>query len=442
MRLLSKFLIAFTPCFLLTSCGDVWLGNDKELNLQGERVSLVARSNDLKVNFAAAKPKVPTPRTVTLWPISGANSKQTAENISFGNFSRNYKNNISFNTSNNISVNSEPVITPNAIYIIDSDGNIVSKDSIGSEVWTNDYFVNLNKKSFFDFFSSNFVNGSLSISGTTLYATGGYNVVVALDSNNGSVLWNTKLSSPTRSAPLDIGNNTLAVQTIDNKIFALDKKNGEILWAHFGIADDLSILAGFSLDAKNHKLVFQYTTGEIFAVDSRTGEDIWSDSVSSPLDSKYNEGSSMRVASAPQIVNNMAISYGSDGFTAAFDLSTGANLWKKEFAITKPFWTAGEVLYAINRTNQLFAVDVKTGNVLWLTELNSSAEDKNEQWTAPTMINSQIVTISSSGLGMLFDAHTGRFIESINLPKNIAGKPAVVLDKLYLTSSDGNIYVF
>jgi outer membrane protein assembly factor BamB len=248
----------------------------------------------------------------------------------------------------------------------------------------------------------------------------------------------------TRSAPIKFSNGSIGVQTIDNKVFCLDGKTGEILWAHFGIADDLSILSGFSLDEQNAKIAFQYSTGEIFVVHLASGEDLWTDTLSSPLDSAYTEGSLMRVASAPLIVNDMVISYGGDGYAAAFDLNTGKNIWKKEFSVSRPFWVSGNTMFAISKTDTLFAADIKTGNVMWKADLTTFKGDEGARthWTPPVMIDSNIITISSKGTGVLINAVTGKVSETLNFPEDVYLKPVVVDSGLYLTSNDGYIYRF
>lgn len=446
MTNIKKILSSISCVLLLSACGETWLGEDKVLDLQGERISLVAQSNDLKVSKIGANPvKLDTLSFNDSWSVSNANSNQVKSNLLLKNNLDEVKNTISFSISNDISFISPPIISDGQIYLIETDGVITATDFEGSTIWHNNFFRKLNKKSFFDLFSSNYVSGGLLANSGKIFATGGYNSIIALDQSSGDEVWSTKLSSPSRSAPVSLNSKTILVQTIDNKLFAINKNNGEIIWAHFGISDEVSILSGYSLDVSENYIAFQYSTGEIFVVNGETGDEVWSETISSPLGTSNNDKHLVRVISSPVIANNkFVITYGSDGYTAAYDLQNGSEIWKKELMISKPFWISGNTLFAISGSNLLIAVNVSDGTVVWTHDLNQHIDgDRNNiTWTSPIVVNNNVLTISSTGNGLFIDAKKGVLVDTKHVSEKVNLSPIIVSNDLFITSDDGYIHRF
>lgn len=454
---------------LISGCSkDSWWGETKKIDIVGERIPISKTDKDLLVDntipergFSLGplknnpawtqssgilntvpsniewKAKVKTPQTQFL--------KDGSEPLLFKEAREYYDMDngaiaiSTFNVTGNNSFNigAAPIIENNVLYAMGNDGIITAYNiDSGATIWQNKYFNELEKKSLFDFFDSYFITGSISIDNGIIYATAGTGEVLALDVNTSQNIWVSKLSSPSRSAPL-IVHNKVIVQTIDNKVFALDKSSGEILWNHFGVGEEISILSTSAPTTDGKMVIVQYTTGEVFSLDVNNGQELWVESISSPLDSGYSFGSALNVVTSPYIGDDFVFAFGNDGYMVALDSKNGEVSWRKEFGLNKPFWVSKDLIFAVNRNNKLIAIVKKTGAVKWIVDLKSS--QPSASFSAPIVANTTVLVVSSEGKMLGFDHTTGEQFTSMDVTSNVTNQPIIVNGDLYLSTSGGTI---
>jgi outer membrane protein assembly factor BamB len=424
---------------ILTSCSkDSWWGDAKVIDIKGERISVTSTDKDLIVDtqyFSNKKLSIGSPQNNNSWPQGSGISNNVPSNILLNEINASSIT-FSVNGESQFHTGTTPVIENNVLYAMGNDGIVLAFDTAtGNELWQNKYFFELEKKSFFDFFSKYFINGSLTISNETLYITSGTDEVLAVDAQTGNTKWVAKLSSPSRSAPI-IVNNKVIIQSIDNKVFALDSTTGEILWNHFGVGEEVSVLSASAPTTDGKMIIAQYTTGEVFAIDINTGQEIWVENISAPLEAASSTFVQLNVVTSPYIGSGKVIAFGNDGYMAAIDSNNGTLIWRKELGINRQFWVASDYIFAINRNNQLLAIDKVTGKLKWISELKS---DSKETYTSPIVANSEIYVISSLGKILRFNFETGELISTLDAPQGANLQPIIVNGSLYLSLSDGAI---
>lgn len=432
--------LLFVPVLLLSACGkNSWLGEAKKVDIAGERISITKSYRDLEVdkNIVASN-LVTLPAMENMeWSQGSGILNSVPCNISLNT---NLNEKVSFNVSGDkfFHTGATPVVSKGALYALGNNGYITAFDAqTGSEIWVNKYYNEIEKKSFFDFFGSYYISGSLSISNDTLFVTGGIGDVVSLDAKTGELLWSSKLSSPSRAAPLVVDDKIVIVQTVDNKVFALEFETGDILWNHFGVGEEISILSSSAPTTNGKVLIVQYTTGDIVSLDIATGDELWIESISSPLDSAYNIGAPINVVTSPYLGNDKIIAAGNDGFMVALNPSNGDVIWRKELGVNKQFWVCGSEILALNRDDVLLAVDSKTGFVIWKVALDN--KDRELQFTSPIVINSKVVVISSDGTMYSYDYQSGALLSKTPVVAGAVLSPLVVKDSLYLATVEGAI---
>lgn len=426
---------------ILSSCSkNSWFGDDKVLDIKGERIPVTSTDKDLVVDqkyFAHKKLSIGSPQNNNSWPQGSGISNSVPSNIVLNEVNTSSLT-FTVNGESQFHTGTTPVIENNVLYAMGNDGVVLAFDTTtGNELWQNKYFFELEKKSFFDFFSKYFINGSLTISHETLYITSGTDEVLAVDAQTGQTKWVAKLSSPSRSAPI-IVNHKVIIQSIDNKVFAIDAATGEILWNHFGVGEEVSVLSASAPTTDGKIIIAQYTTGEVFAIDINTGQEIWVENISSPLEAASSTFTQLNVVTSPYIGPGIVIAFGNDGYMAAINSHNGTLIWRKELGINKQFWVASDYIFAVNRNNQLLAIDKTSGKIKWISELDGNAESK-ATYTSPIVANSYVYVISSAGKILRFNSETGELTSTLDASQGANLQPIIVNGSLYLSLNDGTI---
>jgi outer membrane protein assembly factor BamB len=192
------------------------------------------------------------------------------------------------------------------------------------------------------------------------------NDVVAL-SWSGNELWRTTRNAPTLSPLLATSvpglGDVVFAGSLDGQMCALKARQGTELWCHDSAA---SILARPSL--ANDFLIFSNEADQVFAVDARTGEFRWRKE-RKVLTADF----TVNGHGAPLVHDGVVYAGFSDGFVAAHALSDGQMLWSNDLsggekrfrdADATPSLSDGK-LFVASYAGGLYALDPKTGQVLW-----------------------------------------------------------------------------
>lgn len=442
----NKFLVSLFTTLLLVGCSDgTWWGSTKKIDIKGERIKVLQTSSDLTVDQELKGKSYIIPQQITNsgWYKSSGITSSMVKNLYL-------KEPLSKSALFNISgggdflIGGTPIVAENTIYALGSDGIITAYSLQNkSTVWQNDFFPNATKKGFFTSFSGKFLSGGLSYSEGIIYATAGLAEIIAVNASDGSIIWTTKLSSPSRATPLKTESNLLLVQTADNKTFALDSKSGNIIWNHIGIGEEISSLKTSAPIANNDVAIVQYTSGELYALSLKSGEELWTENLASPIDVVVTDSHLHTVITSPTLDDNTVMAYGHDGVIGIFDLKTGKPSWKKQLGIDKQFWIAGDLVFAITIDRNLVAIDKKEGKVKWLVDLNDlEATIGIVDWTSPIVAGSKVIVANSIGSMYLFDMNTGEKIDQIAVDKDIYLQPIVANGNLFTLANNGSISMY
>jgi len=432
--------------FLLSACSsksDLWFGADKKLDMPGERISVIYNLKELVPNEKIEDKKFLTPQLVKNdgWYKSSGITSSQVENL-YLNQPIAKEANYSVTGNDFFLLTSTPILVGDNLYVIGSDGIITAINTkTNSTIWSNDYFSKITQKSIFDTFARVFINGGISFADGKIYATAGYADVIAIEPENGKVIWSITLSSPTRATPLKVG-NILIVQTTDNKSFALDAENGNIIWNHLGINEEINVLATFAPISIGDKVIIQYASGEVYALDASTGEEVWVASVSSGID-RVRAYDHLNIAiTAPATDGRRVYTFSNDGVFGAFDIITGNPIWKHDLGINKQFWIAGKYIYAISNNKQLVSINIETGYIRWVSDLKYLVEVEKEVdtfFSAPVVADDKVIVASSNGKLLFFDMSNGNKIDDIEIDKDVYLNPVIANGDMFIMSNRGNI---
>ena len=100
----------------------------------------------------------------------------------------------------------------------------------------------------------------------------------------------------------------------------------------------------------------------------------------------------------------------------------------------------GNNIFIINNNKELINLDLKNGQIRWVTEiLKSFSNEKNNLWLTPILINNQLVTVGGDKSLLVLSPYSGELEKEIRLPSIPATSPIVVKKKIYLMLKNSEI---
>ncbi|UNU73553.1 outer membrane protein assembly factor BamB [Moraxella nasovis] len=227
--------------------------------------------------------------------------------------------------------------------------------------------------------------------------------VVALDANNGNVLWAKSL--PTVSyTPALVSSNRVLLSGNNGTLYGLDRATGDVVWQFDTQFSTLGIIgAAKPIAIDRDTAVFGTTDGRIHALNIQTGVPMWTRAVGMAA------GGSMTdhlkdVDAMPLVVGSRLYVTSFSGPFVGFDMTTGQKMFAKPIkSLTTPTHLGGMIVVT-STSGDVTAFNAITGDVLW-----ENKELKYRKLTNPVAIGNYIVVGDFEGVIHIFDT-SGKII--------------------------------
>lgn len=278
-----------------------------------------------------------------------------------------------FETQNRV-IESAPVFADGVLYIGSTDRSLYAINAEnGSEVWSFDV--------------SDAIREPLVVSDEVVIVVNRDGDIFGVGRADGSEMW-SRTGTRYRYAPLLHDGATYV--TARNRVVGLDIQTGETIWESEEIEEPptagpaysngrVFVCAGFTtyaFDGSSGDTIWSYDAGgdidvvptvhdgtvyvgsrnnRVYAIDTETGDELWN----------YDTGN--RVLSSPAVRNHTVYvaSFGAENATHAIDATDGSRIWSFDYGTHRSngpsLIVTDEVVY-VSRTNELFAVDIDTGD--------------------------------------------------------------------------------
>lgn len=425
----------------LAACSDMWFGEGNERGpLPGERISVLDYEKDLRPEDGANASAFSAGDIVTndAWPQAGGFPDHSMGNLALGStLKKAWSADVGEGSRARLPLTAQPIVAGKTIFTLDTDSHL-SAFSVedGKRYWR----VKLRPETEND----SVISGGIAADGGTIYATAGYNEVVAVNGADGKIKWRAALTSPSRAAPTIVGGRVF-VTTLSNSVLSINADNGQVDWEFAGLGQGTGLIGAASPAATNDMVVPAFSSGEIYALRSANGSVAWSDNLASAL--RLGGMTALSdIRGLPVIEDNIvyAISYG--GKMAAIDLNSGARIWSRDITGAKTPYVSGNRVYVVSADNQVVSMDRTKGTVLWVSQL---ARFKNAEkrtgpilWTGPLMAGNRLLAFSSDGRVAEINPESGTLIRDWNTGKDIRISPIVAGNTLYLLAEDGDLVAY
>ena len=400
---------------------------EKEERLPGERIAVITDPGEFNADQVSATPvSLPPAKANASWAQPGGVPSNNLGHLALGgSLKKAWSVDAGTGSSSRGRLSAVPLVSQGKVFTLDAAGNVSAFSSAsGSRLWK----VSVTPKSES---SSEGFGGGLAIEGSRLYVTTGYGTAVALDMGNGAVQWTKSLGEPIRNSPTAAGGKVYFVST-DNTLYALDGANGEELWKARGLPQTATLLSNASPAVAGGLVVAPFPAGDIAAYQADSGKAAWRDSLSRTSDTS---ASGILGDPARPVVDRgvvYAVSHG--GRMIATSASSGGRVWTRNLASTQMPWVAGEVVFVVDVSGRLTALNRSDGKVRWVSTLPQSA-----RWSGPVLAGSRVWVVSGDGLLVGADARTGELGSQIDLNTDVFVTPVVAGGRMYILTDDADL---
>ena len=364
-------LLLLALCASIQSC-------DKDQDYDKSKAILAyAQDSSLEIDDKLKNQIISLPSLKNNHSFNGSHSllNQDNENIeknfqpfakSFFNKTNQYKINRSWSSSHFYASTSEenfyfePIISQQKIYFLDPSGELFAYDLITKKkIWQSQIF---NKPSI-----QNFRVAQITLADNVIYATIGSNYLVAVNAQDGKIIWQKQVSALLISKPI-VSNNLIYVVSDNNRLYCFKSNNAELKFTHNGVNRSTAILGSSPPVIYGDKLLVAYSSGEIYALNKINGEVIWTHDLN--LNKAINSDFYLNDIDANILVKNeVAYAIGNGGLMKAINIKNGALIFKKQIAGIANFWLAKDYIYVINNDNKLLAINRLSGGIKWFKQL-------------------------------------------------------------------------
>lgn len=419
-------------------------GEKDKVKEDASRIAVLASTDVLAVdpNLAAIDVVIPNAVQFNSWANAGGNLANAPQNIAGdGSLSVLWHRNAGSGASKKTALTASPLIVDGKIYTFDSHLNVHAiSQSDGRKIWTRS-IAKANRSRGTKRVDNNIIGGGIAYENGKIFATTGNGEVIALDAQNGAVLWTNESTSPIHAAPI-ANNGRVYVVSTANEYFAIDAQTGETLWTQSAMPESTRVLSSASPAIVGDTLVMPFASGELIASLTANGRKLWTDNLS-----RVNSGTSLSaindIAGHPVISGGSVYAASQSGVVVAVDLRSGVRIWQQSIGSIQSPWVAGNSVYVISTDAQLVCINSETGTVKWTKQLASFKNERKHKgritWAGPIMVGSRLVLGSSTGTILEIDPRNGEIVNTIRGRGEYYISPIAVDGIVYFYSNNGDL---
>jgi outer membrane protein assembly factor BamB len=314
-----------------------------------------------------------------------------------------------------------PAVLGDFLYAASTNGNIDKiSAATGKRIWK----TNLKKET---------ITAGVGVgSGLVLVATD-QGIVYALSQEDGSISWQTKLSSEILASPV-VGSDIVVARTGDGKVYGLSTYDGEVIWT---ISRQLPRL---TLRGDSKPLIFGgavftgFSDGTLAAVEAKNGRALWDFPISFPRGTSEIDRLA-DVDTNPLLVGNHIYVSSYQEITHALNIQQQRIDWSTDVSSFHSLAYDAAHLYISDRKGVVHQLDRSNGDKLW-----SQEGLRLSNISAPISVGPYVLfSDGDSGLYVL-DKRSGNFVGKHKLgAKTIVGEPIVDSDTIYFIDSNGDL---
>lgn len=328
--------------------------------------------------------------------------------------------------------NLHPAWQGGTIYAADRHGLVKAVNAEdGKEIWK----ISLAEKA--GFFSSSqpaLLSGGLTVAGSHVFVGSEKAKVYALNTDDGSVAWETTVAGEALSRPV-VSDGLVLIHTGNGLLQALSEADGSVKWTVNLDMPALSLRGESAPAVAYGAAVVGGDNGRVSAVLMQQGQLIWQQRISQATGTTEIDRLS-DVDTTPVVVNGVVYALAYNGNFAALDLRSGQILWKRELGSVHDFIISDSHIYLVDQNDRIMSLTIDGGVTVW-----TQSDLLHRGLTSPVLYDGYIVVGDAEGYMHWINTSDGRFVAQQKL--NSSGfqtEPVVAETRLLIQAKDGTLY--
>ena len=442
LRSLSAVTLLLTTALTLSGCstiGDLFGGNDDDVVVEGERVSIIAADQDLTpdTGLAATTVELPAPIGNAEWPQPGDSPANKIEHLQATGPLRTLWAVPSGKGSDDESlVTVSPIVADGLVYTMDSESHVFAFDAnTGARIWDRNLAPEDEDE------PERAFGGGVAFDGGRVYAASGFGAVKALDAKTGRDIWTAEMGAPVRAAPV-VSDARVYIITQENKLRVLNAADGALLWEHQGIVEPAGIASSSNVAVAGDTVIVPYSSGELFALRVDNGVPYWTDQLT-----RTGNVTALTVindiAGRPVIDRDMVFAASHSGTLVAINLRTGGRAWTRNVGSIQSPLPIGDFVFMVSTEGQVLCFTRTDGRLKWSTQLPAFVDPDDREdaivWSGPLVVNNRLLLFSSDGRAVSLLPATGQIVNQIAIPSGTFVPPIMANSTMYLLTNQAQL---
>ncbi|TDB61070.1 outer membrane protein assembly factor BamB [Photorhabdus khanii] len=327
-----------------------------------------------------------------------------------------------------------PAWQGSVVYVADRHGIVKALDiDSGKEMWS----VNLAEKAgFLSFRIPALLSGGLTVSGNHLYVGTERAKVIALNTEDGQIAWESEVAGEALSRPV-VSDGLVLIHTSNGMLQALNESDGKAQWSVNMDTPSLSLRGESAPAVAYGAAIVGGDNGRVNAVLISQGQLIWQQRISQ-VTSSTEIGRLNDVDTTPVISEGVIYAIAYNGNLVALDMRSGQILWKRDLGSVNEMVVSGDRIYIVDQNDRVMSLRQSDGVTLW-----TQTKLQHRNLTAPEMYNGYLVVGDSEGYLHWLNMDDGKFVAQHKVDSSgLMSRPVVAGDKLMVQAKDGTVYLF
>ncbi len=437
----KRVLCLVTAAVMIGGCNPFDKGGPPKTPVVGERLPVLTGEAGVEIDAgtAALPIALPAPEANTQWAQPGGSPSKAMGHLALGsNLGLAWNTMIGQGSSKDARLAAGPVVADGRVYTIDTTSTVRAFDvRTGAPVWTASFgFEKDNRNALF--------GGGVAYDNGRIYATNGLGFAAALNSANGSVVWQVRPGGPLRGAPTVAGDAVYMVSQ-DNQIYSLKTQNGATNWSVPASLEIAGVFGSASPSYAQGTVVAGFSSGELNAYRYENGRMVWQDTLArTSVSTSVSRLSD--IDANPVIDQGRVYAVGQGGRMVALDLISGQRVWELNISGRSTPWVAGEWLFVVTDDAKLIAIAKSTGKIRWINELprwqNPKARRGPIYYQGPVLAGGRLIVGGSNGVLVNVDPDNGSFQSQTNVGSGVSLQPVVANGTLFILSDHGRLIAY
>ena len=315
-----------------------------------------------------------------------------------------------------------PVYENGAVYIADEDGKLTKYDAAtGKQLW--------------QIKTKNKFSAGVGI-GEGLILIGTYKGEVLAYNDSGHMLWQSTVTSEILSPP-QVQNNVVVVRTVDGRIFGLDAIDGKRKWIYQGATPPLTVRSTAGITLAHGAVFAGFPGGKMIAMSLFNGNIGWEVTVSQPRGVTELERMT-DITSSPVVNNRLVCAVAYQGRLACFAINDGTQIWSRESSSSAGLAMDNDYVYVTEDKGIVAAYDLLSGASMWKQSRLGS-----KKLTKPTIKDQYIVVSDDQGFVNVLRNYDGALVARSATDGSIIHNAAGMLpDGVVVQTAKGGVHAF